>query len=524
MPAKKKIKKSGSGRLKKDIGLISLILIGVGAIIGSGIFALPASMGSVAGPSFILAVGLVGIIVGILGLIYAELGSAFPDTGGPYSLPRLALGNTAGFITGWGYFLYAFTGTAAIIDVFVTYLAYYVPTLANGLILTPLGIGVAIIVLWIFTIINILGVKYGAGFNVITTIAKLAPLVIFAVVGFIFLRGTNFSPFFEFGFGGVGLAMSLGFFSFTGFESVVIPGEEVKNPKRDIPLAMIATVVIVTAVYMLISIAFVGAIRWQALGIQKGNWADVGNLSSPLSNVVGGLGFPILVAVIVIGAVISTLGGSNVWVLLQGRIPYAMAKDHLFPKRLDDVSKKYGTPALSLVFASILTTITLILIPSFPDVALIASITTLVPYAMAALALPVLRKTKKNVKRPFKLPAGKAFALIGFILATTLIYWASWPWTLVGAIAMLLGFPLYLLLKEQKLELKRNLWYITYLIGIIIISLLGDQNYVYQNFLPIGPMNILQTPYDLVVIVIFSSIMFYWGYKDNIKKKRRNYS
>ncbi len=81
---------------------------------------------------------------------------------------------------------------------------------------------------------------------------------------------------------------------------------------------------------------------------------------------------------------------------------------------------------------------------------------------------------------------------------------------------MLLGFPIYLLLKEQRMEVRRNLWYIIYLIGIIVISLFGDSNYVYQNFLPIGPMNILQTPYDLIAIVIFASAMFYWGYRDNI--------
>src|SRR5208282_2611359 len=214
--------RSADSKLKKELGLLTLTGVGVGGMIGSGIFSLPAVMASITGPSFLYALLLTGILVTFLALPYTELGSAFPITGGPYALPRLAFGDFGGFTMGWAYFLYAFIGTAAIIDIFVTYLNYYIPGLAVGLTLTPLGIAVAIIFLWAWTALNILGVKWGGLYAIVTTFGKLIPLLLFAGIGLMYLNFGNFSNQFPFGFTGIGLAMSLGFFSFTGFEAVVI--------------------------------------------------------------------------------------------------------------------------------------------------------------------------------------------------------------------------------------------------------------------------------------------------------------
>lgn len=504
--------------LQRQLGLFALVAIGVGAIIGSGIFVLPAIMGGVAGPAFIISVILVGLIVLILGLAYAELGSAYPMEGGPYSLPRKAMGNSSGFVLGFGYFIYAFTGTAAIIDVFITYLGYYVPGLAVNSVLTPIGIGIALIAIAIFTIINILGIKFGSEYAIITTLGKLIPLALFVIIGLMFFNASNFSPFAIAGFGGIELAMALDFFAFTGFESVVVPEGEAKNPGKNIPRAMILSILIVVAVYLLISIAFTGMFSWSGAGLTVGSWTGIGGLSSPLATAGASVGLPILALIVVIGAIISTAGCGGDWVLLQARIPYAMAKNKLFWSKMGDVNSKYGTPAKALIFASVLTGITMILLPTFPSVALLASITTLVPYACAALALPILRKTDPKAKRPFRLPFGTFFAVAGFVLCTLLIYWASWPWTLIGCLLMLVAYPLYLLVEgNKKIELKRNMWLIVYLVGIVVISLLGDPTFTYNNFLPIGPMGILTSPYDAITVVVFSLVIFAWAYAVNVR-------
>lgn len=519
MTEQKIVERSADSKLKKELGLLGLTAVGVGGMIGSGIFSLPAVMASVAGPSFLYGLLLTGILVVFLALPYTELGSAFPITGGPYSLPRLALGDFGGFTMGWAYFLYEFIGTAAIIDIFVTYLNYYIPGLAVGLTLTPPGIAVAIFFLWVWTAMNILGVKWGGMYAIVTTFGKLIPLLLFAGIGLLYLNFANFSNQFPFGSTAIGLAMSLGFFSFTGFESVVVPSAEVKNPGRNIPLSMLLTVGIVTAVYMFVPFVFTGMINWAGLGLKVGDWVSIGSLSSPFANVAGALGLPILAAVAIIGAVISTAGCGGDWVLIQGRIPFAMAADKLFFKSMGKVNEKYGTPVMALVFASILTMITQILIPNFPSVALIASITTLVPYAAAALALPVLRRNRPEVSRPVKIRFPLAVAVVGFVGASIFVYWAAWPWTVVGAVLMILGTPLFYLFKSPIAgELKRTAWIWVYLIGLAVLSYMGDPFFTFDNFLPIGPIGLIHYPYDTIVVAIFSIIIFGWAYKSSVKR------
>lgn len=502
--------------LRRELGLWSLVALGIGGIIGSGAFALAGVMGQVAGPSFILAVILVGGIATLLAIIYAELGSAFPISGGPYSIPRMALGDETGFVMGWGYFLYAFIGTAAIIDIFVGYAGFYIPGLANGFTLTPLGIAISVVALIAFTAINYFGIKWGGLFAIVTTIGKLAPLLIFAVVGLSLINFSNFNPFFTFGWSGIALAMAFEFWAFTGFEALVIPSEEVKNPSKTIPRAMLITMGVVIAVYVLISVAFTGMINWSGLGLSAGNWGGIGT-TTPLADVSKAAGLAILAGVVTVGAILSTAGAGGNWVMFQARIPYAMAKDGLFWSPLGKVHSKYGTPFLALIFASALTMVIQILIPNFPSVALLASITTLIPYSAAAVALPVLRKTKPNTARPFKIPAAFSLSAIGFVLASLLVYWASWPWTLIGGVLTLIGFPLFLLLKHHKLEMKRNLWVLVYIGGLMVISLLGDTNFVFANFLPISPLGLIQMPYDVLVMTVFSLAVFVWAYLSNVK-------
>ncbi|MBN2479053.1 MAG: amino acid permease [Parachlamydiales bacterium] len=512
---------SNNPHLKKELGLITMLGLGIGSILGSGIFGLPAVMGAVAGPSLITAIVIAAIITFFLGMPYAELGATYPMTGGPYSFPRKAMGDLGGFLMGWGYFLYLFIGTAAIIDIFVMYLGFYIPGLAVGDTLTPLGITIAVASIWIFTFINIFGVKWGGIYGVVTTIGKLIPLAIFFFVGLAYIKGDNFIPYMPFGFTGVTLAVALFFWSFTGFEAITIPGEEIKNPSRTIPLAMIFTIVIVAIVYCLIAFVFVGIIDWASLGVNPGDWKAIGKLASPIADVAKAIKLPWLAAIAAIGAIIATGGAGGSWVLFQARLPYAMAKDKLFWAPVSKVNKKYHTPIIALVFTSVLTSIILIAIPNFASVALIASVTGVLPYAAAVLSVIILRAVDKKTKRPFKLPFAKTTTLIGFILSTFIIYWASWPWTVIGSVLLLTGFIAYLFVKVKNWEIKRNIWIIVYLLGIMIVSYLGDPKFAFNNFLPVKPLGLLIFPYDLIILTIFSIFIYLWAYKVNIKAFKR---
>ncbi len=506
-------------KLEKKIGLITLTCIGVGGIIGSGIFAMPAVMGAVAGPGLILGILIAGIISLFLALSYAELGATYPLEGGTYALPRLAMGNLGGFVTGWGYFIYLFTGTAAIINIFVVYLGYYIPGLVEKETLTPLGIAIAVAVLWAFTIINIYNVRWGGVYSVVTTIGKLIPMIFFALVGLAYFHGDNFFPFMPFGMEGVTLATTLFFWSYTGFEALVVPAGEVRNPSRTIPLAMILTMLVTIFVYLLIAVVFVGMLDWQGLHIAAKSWKDLVLLSSPLANAAHGISLPWLAVIVTIGAIIATGGSGGTWVLIQGRMPFAMAEDNLFWSQMSKVHPKFNTPALSLIFTSFLSTLVLVLIPHFPSVALIASVAVVLPCAAAVLSLVILRKTDSAATRPFKIPFVKIFSAIGFIFATLLIYWASWPWTMVGVLLLLTGYPAFLFVKVREKEIRRTLWIPVYLLGILLLSFLGDPKFVFNNFTPWAPQGIFMMPWDVVVLALFALVIFFWAYRENAQAK-----
>ena len=190
-----------------------------------------------------------------------------------------------------------------------------------------------------------------------------------------------------------------------------------------------------------------------------------------------------------------------------------MAKDNLFFQFLGRVDPRYKTPALALVFASVLTGVVLIVLPSFPDVVLIASITALVPYAAAALSLSVLRRTEPNAPRPFRLPGAFVIAPAGFVMATILVYWASWPWTLIGGSSCSPGLPLYLIFRRPTArETVKVAWIAVYLVGIVVISYLGNPFFLYDNFLTVQPIGLFGTPEDIVILIVFGVVMYLWAY------------
>jgi amino acid transporter len=510
----KELKRVDRTKLKKEIGLITLVSLGAGNMIGSGIFAFPAVMGSLAGPGLLLGILIAGCIALCLALIYAELGSAFPISGGPYSFPCIAMGDLTGFLMGWGYFLYLFIGTAGIIDIFIVYLGFYFPGLAVNGVLTAHGVSLAVIALWIFTLINLHGVRWGGLYSVLTMIGRLIPLFLFFIIGSFHLEFSNFVPFFPFGWKGVALSSALFFWAYTGFESIVVPIEEIKKPSKTIPWALFAAIFLAIIVYALISFVYLGMVRWEG-GVA--HWETLGQTSFPLAQVAQNLHLPTLAALAAIGAILATGGSGGSWVLIQGRMPYAMAQDHFFWSRMAKVSPKYGTPAASLIFASFLTTIILIAITNFPSIALIAVCAVVVPYSSAALSLIILRKTKPEVERPFRLPKAHLLTLLGFIFSSYLIYWASWPWNLISILLIFTGYPAFFAFKRRDVQLKRTLWLPVYLVGILIVAVLGDSHFVSNNFTHWRPLGYLTMPFDLIVLALFSSGIYFWAYFENTK-------
>jgi len=277
----------------------------------------------------------------------------------------------------------------------------------------------------------------------------------------------------------------------------------VEKPAETIAKSALATVLAVSTLYTLLIASFVGSIDWAGLGLEEGDWQALSSLSSPLADAARALGHEWLAWAMVLGAALSSAGCFSDWVLLQARVAYALAREGRLWGRLSHVHPRYRTPAAALLFSSLLTGVVIALVPSFPSVILIAMIAEFIPYGVSALSLAASRAGL----------APKLLGLAGLTLASLYVYWACWPWTLTGAAVALASLGIYLATGGSELaaELRRSSWYIAYLLGLAALSLLGDETFTYNNFLPVSPLNALRTPLDAAAAVALSSAIFAWA-------------
>jgi APA family basic amino acid/polyamine antiporter len=415
----------------------------VGNMIGSGVFLLPASLAALGSVS-IFGWALTGAGAILLALVFANLGRSMPRTGGPYAYARSAFGDFVGFQTAWGYWIAVWAGNAAIAVAFVGYLGYFFPgVVANGLSAAL----AAIAAIWLLTLVNIAGVREGGQVQLITTILKFVPLAIIGLVGIFFIKGSNFGAFAPTGvLPGITSAAALTLWAFIGLESATVPAEEVKDPERNIPRATIIGTLLATGVYVLATIAIMGIIPSADLAKSTSPFADA---AQAIFGSWGG-------SAIALVAMISAFGALNGWILLQGRVPLAAAQDGLFPKAFAKVHGKRGTPVFGLVVSSILVSGLMLmnynqsLVAQFSFVILLATLTTLVPYAYSAAAQAVLW-----IREPERF-SGRSFAR-DTIVAT--LAFAYSVWAIIGSgtdviakgfILLTLGIPVYVFLKWRQ--------------------------------------------------------------------------
>lgn len=429
--------------LKRNLGLWMLTALVVGNMIGSGVFLLPASLAALGSVS-VFGWALTGVGAILLALVFANLGRSMPRTGGPYAYARSAFGDFVGFQTAWGYWIAVWAGNAAIAVAFVGYLGYFFPgVVANGLSAAL----AAIAAIWLLTLVNIAGVREGGQVQLVTTILKFVPLAVIGLVGIFFIKGSNFGAFAPTGvFPGITSAAALTLWAFIGLESATVPAEEVKDPERNIPRATIIGTLLATGVYVLATVAIMGIIPNADLAKSTSPFADA---AQAIFGSWGG-------SAIALVAMISAFGALNGWILLQGRVPLAAAQDGLFPKAFAKVHGKRGTPVFGLVVSSILVTGLMLmnynqgLVAQFSFVILLATLTTLVPYAYSAAAQAVLW-----IREPERF-SGRSFARDTIVASLAFAYSV---WAIIGSgtdviakgfILLTLGIPVYVFLKWRQ--------------------------------------------------------------------------
>ncbi len=413
-------------KLVRGLGRWDLTAIAINLVIGTGIFILPAEVAGLIGSFSIFAFILCAVIVGLIVLCFAEVSSRFQSTGGMYLYAKDAFGPVVGFEVGWLYWVVRVATFAANCNALLIYLGFFFPTVGEG---WP-RIAVITSVIGLITLVNLLGIRESAIMTNLFTVGKLLPLLLFVAVGMFFVQPANFNfaPGLE--YDKFSLAILPLIYAFVGFEAAVIPAGETKDPKKNLPFALLTALAIVTVLFILIQIVAIGTLPGLA------------ESKRPLADAAGQFIGPFGATFIAFGALISILGNLNGGFLASSRLPFAMAEQNDLPGILAKTHSKFKTPYVSILITSIVILV-LTIQTSFYKAVAIAVITRLLVYATTCIALPVFRRRKDAPVAEFKAPFGVlaafvSLALIGWLLLQVKFEEQAIPVLIVSGVGILI--------------------------------------------------------------------------------------
>jgi basic amino acid/polyamine antiporter, APA family len=411
--------------MRRAVSRWEIVGFSVNDVIGSGVYLLPAAAAAILGWASVGAVVLAGIAVLLLVLCFAEAASYFDRPGSAYVYTREAFGELAGFEVGWMTWLARVSSVSSLSVGFARAVGYLWPA---GNVGWGRGLSIVLPVL-LLTWINVIGVKSGVRTAVFLAITKTLPLLVFILVGVFYASpGLATSVTAKPGAGSLGDAVLLLLFAYAGFENTAAPAGEFKNPRRDVPFALITQIVIVTLIY--------SAVQWVALGTLPG----VVNSETPLAAAAarflpwGGL-------LMTVGGVISILGTNSNTVLSGPRYLYALARDGFGPRFLATLHPKYRTPAAAIVVQTAIA-LPLAFTGSFEALATLSAVARLATYFGTALAVPVLRR-KLPREAAVRLPGGPVIPIAAALLCVVFALSAKKENLIAGAVALVAGGLIY---------------------------------------------------------------------------------
>jgi len=429
---------------KKKFGFLSIVLLGINGIIGSGIFLVPGELMALVGPASMGIILIDMLLVISLALCFAEAGGMFKKNGGPYIYAREAFGDFIGFEVGFMRWIISIIAWSAMAVGFSTALSTIWAPAGEGIIKNI----IAITIIVSLGTLNILGVSISKYLNNIATIGKLIPLILFIVCGVFFIKGNNYTPFFDsdiYVSGSFGTAILLMFYAFTGFEGIAIAAEDMENPHKNIPKAIIITILIVSIFYLSIQGIVIG-ILGKTLATSTAPLADAAG------TFLGTLGF----IIVAIGTLISIVGINISASFIAPRSAVALAKDGLLPRILAQNSK-YGTPYLAIILTVVLA-IPLVLTGSFTQLAVISVVSRFAQYIPTCAAILVFRKKRPDLIRTFTIPFGPIIPIIAISLSIWILSQSKAEQIIWGIGGLILAIPIYFIMKiSNKTKTKENL-------------------------------------------------------------------
>ena len=478
--------------LRRHVGVVGLLFASVGSIIGSGWLFGALDASAQAGPAAVVSWILGGLMILMIALVYAELGTMFPLSGGVVRYPHLAFGSFASYTNGWITWVAVATTAPIEVEAALQYATKYAPFTSEHTVggesvhtLTGLGYACAVVLMAVFVVVNYYGVKWFARINNALVWWKL--FIILLVIGAFLLtafHGENFTShgFKPSGWHGVFTAIATSgiIFSFLGFRQGIELAGETDNPKRNVPIAVVGSVLITGAIYVALQIAFIGALDPRILA-DSGSWADLSfkNDFGPLAALASILGMAWLAVLLYADAIVSPGDTGLIYTTTTSRISYAMARNGNAPSKLAKTTDR-GVPLFSLFVTFVVGLIVFLPFPSWQQLVGFITSATVLSFASGPLVMAALRKQLPDQERPFRLPGGHVIPILAFWFSNLIIYWSTWPINWKLFIAVGIGFvllPVYHWLGKDvpRLEMKAGAtWMLPWLGGLALISYLGD--------------------------------------------------
>jgi len=433
-----------AGGLKKVLGPMDLIMMGIGAIVGTGIFVLTGTGAVTAGPALTVSFIIAAVACGFAALCYAEFASSVPVAGSIYTYSYVTLGEIVAWMIGWDLLLEYGLATSTVA---VGWSGYFQSLLKGIGIVLPEALraapgaipGVntlfnlpAFLIMMVLTFMLSLGVRESARVNNIMVAIKTGVVILFICVGVFYVKPDNWTPFMPFGMGSVMSAAALVFFAFIGFDAVTSAAEEVKNPTRDLPIGIIGSLIVCTILYVLVSGIMTGIVPFPKFE----------GVDHPVSLALQYAGQDWVAGFVDLAAI---LGMSTVILVMaygQTRILFAMSRDGLLPKKFSTVHPKYGTPYFATWMVGIIFGLIAAVVP-LGVLAELVNIGTLAAFSLVSVAVIVLRKTRPDLPRAFRCPGVPIVPALAIIFCLVLMSFLSWHTWVAFAIWLVLGLVVY---------------------------------------------------------------------------------
>lgn len=428
--------------MKKKLGFLSIVLLGINAIIGSGIFLLPNKAMALTGTASLGVIIFNMIVVMSIALCFAEAATYFKKNGGPYVYAKEAFGEFIGFEVGFIKWAICIIAWATMAVAFATALGQIIPSAQDPQIQNL----IVVAVLAGLGIVNIIGVNLSKILNNVVTVSKLVPLTLFIAIGIFFIKPENFNPLFPGGTytpGTFGATALLLFYAFTGFENIAVAAEDMENPQRDLPKATIIVMIIISCFYFLIQLVSIGILG-----------PELAHIPAPIQTAMGMIMGPFGSALVAAGTLIS-IGGINIAnSFVTPRCGVALADDGLLPSIVSKRSKR-NTPTVAILI-SVGIAIPIALSGSFEKLAAISVVSRFAQYIPTCLSVLVFRKRNQPTEFDFKIPFGPVIPIFAIGISLWLLSQATKEQLLWGLGGLLCAVPFYFIMKRKqtKTELK----------------------------------------------------------------------